>query len=104
MEFDSFSESEENKEEKPAGDDQGDVDAEGESPKAVAPSKKVPPKADEYEWVWKVSSTVVCITVSAVDTNLPHSRSLKLRDVHSSFEYTHIRHALKARYAPRSDR
>jgi hypothetical protein len=106
LEFDSFSESEENKEEKPAGHDQGDLDAEGESPKEVPPSKKVPPKADEYEWVWKVSSTVVCIAMSAVDTSPPHSRSLKLRDVHSSFEYTHIhiRHAVRARYAPRSDR
>ncbi|KAF8271629.1 anticodon-binding protein [Lactarius quietus] len=52
LEFDSFSESEE-KEEKPVGDDLGDVDARGESPKEVASPKKVPPKADEYEWVWK---------------------------------------------------
>lgn len=55
LEFDSFSESEEKKkkEEKPAGDDQGDLDAEGESPKEVHLPKKAPPKADEYEWVWK---------------------------------------------------
>ena len=58
MEFDSFSESEE-KEEKPAGDDQGDLNAEGESPKEVALQKKAPPKADEYEWVWKVRSAVL---------------------------------------------
>lgn len=61
MEFDSFSESEEKKEEKPAGDDQGDLDAEGESPKEVALPTKAPPKADEYEWVWKVRSAVVRI-------------------------------------------
>ena len=60
LEFDSFSEPEEKKEEeKPAGDDQGDLDAEDESPKEVAPPKMVPPKSDEYEWVWKVSSVVV---------------------------------------------
>ena len=60
LEFDSFSEPEEKKEEeKPAGDDQGDLDAEDETPKEVAPPKMVPPKSDEYEWVWKVSSVVV---------------------------------------------
>jgi hypothetical protein len=40
LEFDNFSESEEKKEEKPAGDDQGDLDAEGESPKEVPPRKR----------------------------------------------------------------
>ena len=55
LEFDNFSESEENKEEKAAGDNQGELDAEGESAaKEAVPPKKVPPKADEYEWVWKV--------------------------------------------------
>ncbi|KAH9023240.1 Brix-domain-containing protein [Lactarius pseudohatsudake] len=52
LEFDSFSESEEKMEEKPAGD-QGEPDAESESAKEAIPPKKVPPKADEYEWVWK---------------------------------------------------
>lgn len=63
LEFDSFSESEEKKEEPPVGDDQGDLDAEGESPKEVDLDlpKNAPPKADEYEWVWKVRSAVVCI-------------------------------------------
>lgn len=61
LEFDSFSESEEKKEEKPVVDDQGDLDAEVESPKEVAPQKKAPLKADEYEWVWKVRSAVICI-------------------------------------------
>ena len=62
MEFDSFNESDEKKEDKPAGDDdEGDLDAEGESPKELAPQKKAPPKADEYEWVWKVRSAVICI-------------------------------------------
>ncbi|KAF8271631.1 hypothetical protein EI94DRAFT_1720226 [Lactarius quietus] len=58
-EFDSFGESEENKEEKPASDDLGDVDARGESPKEVASPTKVPPKADEYEWVWKIHAHIV---------------------------------------------
>ncbi|KAH9175985.1 Brix-domain-containing protein [Lactarius sanguifluus] len=52
LEFDSFSESEEKMEEKPAGD-QGEPDAESESAKEAILPKKVPPKADEYEWVWK---------------------------------------------------
>ena len=66
MEFDSFSESEEKKEDKPAGDDdEGVLDAEGESPKEVAPQKKAPPKADEYEWVWKVRSAVICLLLTS---------------------------------------
>ncbi|KAH9066592.1 Brix-domain-containing protein [Lactarius vividus] len=52
LEFDSFSEPEEKMEEKPAGD-QGEPDAESESTKEAIPPKKVPSKADEYEWVWK---------------------------------------------------
>jgi len=70
LEFDSFNESEEKKEEKPTGD-QGELDAEGESAQEAAHLKKVPPKTDEYEWAWKVSSVVVCIAVSAVDTIPP---------------------------------
>jgi hypothetical protein len=54
LEFDDFSESEE-KTERPADDDQGGEDSAEEKPVVVKPSKKVPPKADEYEWVWKVS-------------------------------------------------
>jgi hypothetical protein len=69
LEFDNFSESEEKKEEKLAGDDLGVVDARDESPKEVASPKKVPPKADEYEWVWKVGSVVFCITALAFDTS-----------------------------------
>ena len=69
LEFDNFSESEEKKEEeKPASDGQGDLEAEGELPQGVAPPKMVPPKSDEYEWVWKVSSVVVCVAMSAVNT------------------------------------
>jgi hypothetical protein len=96
LEFDNFSDSEEKekKEEKPAGDDQGNLDAEGESPKEVDLPKKAPPKADEYEWVWKVRSALwSTFVMSAVDISPPHSRSLKHRDVHSSFDmhiYTRI--------------
>jgi hypothetical protein len=54
LEFDDFSESEE-KTERPADDDQGGEVSAEEKPVVVKPSKKVPPKADEYEWVWKVS-------------------------------------------------
>lgn len=49
LEFDDFNEPEENID-RPA-DDQEES---GGSAEAVKPSKKVPPKADEYEWVWKV--------------------------------------------------
>ncbi|KAI9440470.1 Brix-domain-containing protein [Lactarius indigo] len=52
LQFDNFSESEEKMEERPAVD-QGEPDAESESAKEVIPPKKVPPKAEEYEWVWK---------------------------------------------------
>jgi ribosome production factor 1 len=50
LEFDDFSEPEE-KTEIPA-EDPG-------SSEAVEPPRKVPPKADEYEWVWKVCSAVI---------------------------------------------
>ena len=53
LEFDTFSEAEEKMEE-PASDDQGELDTEGEPTKEAALPKKVPPKAEEYEWVWKV--------------------------------------------------
>jgi hypothetical protein len=43
LEFDNFRESEEKKEEKPAGDDLGEL------PKEVASPRMVPPKANEYE-------------------------------------------------------
>lgn len=48
LEFDDFDEPEE-KTDRPADDQES-----GGSAEAVKPSKKVPPKADEYEWVWKV--------------------------------------------------
>ncbi|KAH9989859.1 anticodon-binding protein [Russula vinacea] len=40
------------REEKPA-EDQGESGGSEVPAEAVKPSKKVPPKADEYEWVWK---------------------------------------------------
>jgi ribosome production factor 1 len=57
LEFDDFSEPEEKADR--AADDQRELDAESKSAEAVRPPKKVPPKADEYEWVWKVSSIVI---------------------------------------------
>ena len=58
LEFDDFSEPEE-RTERPADDVQGESGAEGERVEPVKPSKKVPPKADEYEWVWKVRLTEI---------------------------------------------
>ena len=58
LEFDDFTESEENTE-RPADGAQGEPGAEEERLEAVKPSKKVPPKADEYEWVWKVRSAKI---------------------------------------------
>lgn len=58
LEFDNFSEPEEEKLERPTDDAQKEPCAEGQPIEAVKPSKKVPPKADEYEWVWKVSLVV----------------------------------------------
>jgi len=60
LEFDDFSESEE-KTERPADDAQGVSDAEEGPAEAAKPSKKMPPKADEYEWVWKVRLTEIHI-------------------------------------------
>ena len=57
LEFDDFSESEEKADR--AAADQLESDAEEKSAETVRPSKKVPPKADEYEWVWKVSAAVI---------------------------------------------
>jgi ribosome production factor 1 len=54
LEFDDFTEPEE-KTERPVDDAQGEPDDEEEPVETVKPSKKVPPKADEFEWVWKVS-------------------------------------------------
>lgn len=51
LEFDDFNEIEE-KTDQPADDEEpGSLEVPAE---AVKPSRKVPPKADEYEWVWKV--------------------------------------------------
>ena len=52
LEFDDFSGLEE-KTERP-DEDQGEAGDSEVPAEAVKPSKKVPPKADEYEWVWKV--------------------------------------------------
>ncbi|KAI9508197.1 Brix-domain-containing protein [Russula earlei] len=51
LEFDDFGESREQTE--TAADDQGGPGAEEEPAEAAQTAKKVPPKADEYEWVWK---------------------------------------------------
>ena len=52
LEFDDFNEPEE-KTDKPA-DDQEESGGSEAPADAVNPSRKVPPKADESEWVWKV--------------------------------------------------
>jgi ribosome production factor 1 len=57
LEFDDFSEPEEKADK--AADDQRELDAEEKPAETVRPPKKVPPKADDYEWVWKVSPAVI---------------------------------------------
>ena len=52
LEFDDFNEPEE-KIDRPA-DDQEEYGGSEVPTEAVKSSGKVPPKADEYEWVWKV--------------------------------------------------
>jgi hypothetical protein len=52
LEFDDFNELEE-KTDRPA-DDQEETGGSEVPAEAVKPSRKVPFKADEYEWVWKV--------------------------------------------------
>jgi ribosome production factor 1 len=52
LEFDEFDEPEEKADS--VADDQPEPDA-----NETARPKKVPPKADEYEWVWKVSLAVI---------------------------------------------
>jgi hypothetical protein len=60
LEFDNFSEPEEEKTEERPTDDAPKEPCDEEQPiEAVKPSKRVPPKADEYEWVWKVSLVVI---------------------------------------------
>ncbi|KAH9967357.1 Brix-domain-containing protein [Russula dissimulans] len=51
LEFDDFSELQDKTE--GAADGQGEPNSEEEPAEVVNPSKKVPPKTDEYEWVWK---------------------------------------------------
>ena len=59
LEFDDFSEPEEEKTERPTDDAEGEHCAEEGPIEAIKPSKKGPPKANEYEWVWKVSLAVI---------------------------------------------
>jgi len=59
LEFDNFSEPGEERTKKPASGAQWEPGAEGEPAEAVKPLKKVPLKADEYEWFWKVSLVVI---------------------------------------------
>jgi len=59
LEFDNFSEPEGEKTERATDDAQGEPCTEEEPIEAVKSSKTVPPKADEYEWVWKVSLAVI---------------------------------------------
>ena len=56
LEFDDFSELE--KTETPV-EDRGESGGSEVPAEAVKPSRKVPPKADEYEWVWKVCLVVI---------------------------------------------
>jgi hypothetical protein len=66
LEFDDFNEPEE-KTDRPA-DDQESGGSGSEVPvEEVEPSRKVPPKADEYEWVWKVC--LVCDSKCSSLTN-----------------------------------
>jgi len=51
LEFDDFSELQDRAER--AADGQGEPSSEEEPAEVGKPSKKVPPKTDEYEWVWK---------------------------------------------------
>ncbi|KAH9975850.1 anticodon-binding protein [Lactifluus volemus] len=51
LEFDEFDGPEEKADS--VADDQPESDAEEKSNETATPPKKVPPKADEYEWVWK---------------------------------------------------
>jgi ribosome production factor 1 len=57
LEFDDFDEPEEKADS--VTDDQREPDAEEKSNETARLPKKVPPKADEYEWVWKVSLAVI---------------------------------------------
>ena len=74
LEFDVFNEPEE-KADRPA-DDQESGGSEVPT-EAVKPSRKVPPKADEYEWVWKVcpvcdlkcSSLIISISQPELETS-----------------------------------
>ena len=78
LEFDDFNELEE-KTERPV-DDQGEAGDSEVPAEAVKPSKSVPPKADEYEWVWKV-----CFGFDSERSSLmnpPPSRSSRHRGVH----------------------
>jgi hypothetical protein len=52
LEFDDFNEPEEKTDRPP--DDQDETGGSEVPAEAVKLSRKVPPKADEYEWVWKV--------------------------------------------------
>ncbi|KAI0296052.1 anticodon-binding protein [Russula brevipes] len=53
LEFDDFSEPQETTETPVDDHDQQEPSAEEEAVNVVKSSKKVPPKADEYEWAWK---------------------------------------------------
>jgi ribosome production factor 1 len=56
LEFDVFDEPEEKADR--VADDRREPDAEEKSNETARPPTKVPPKADEFEWVWKVSLAV----------------------------------------------
>jgi len=51
LEFDDFSEPEKTER---SEEDQGESSGSGVPAETVKPPRKVPPKADEFEWVWKV--------------------------------------------------
>jgi ribosome production factor 1 len=76
LEFDDFSELEE-KTERP-DEDQGEAGDSEIPAEVVKSSKKVPPKADEYEWVWKVcfncNSECSCLIIIIPQPELETSR------------------------------
>jgi len=75
LEFDNFSESEEKTEKAPG--DQTELEAGGESGKELVPPKKIPPKADEYEWVWKVSYAVVAPDLAVDNSPIAGARNIE---------------------------
>lgn len=85
LEFDPFEEPENQNKELTKDKSEGDESMEVVEEQPKDAKKTLPPKEDEFLWVWKVRCMFLGLFDVCADCTCGFSRSSRLRDVHSSY-------------------